>query len=135
MALDNLATTASRDHTIKLSNHEGKKVVCPSSITGLTNISMAKKGEEPLWYELLLMRDTNSISGLLGQAAAASFKPRDEKDYKATRFKTTMRLLGLQQMIPLRSFSMDMGCLLVMRMLGLLYLLLSASAHGSENKL
>ena len=101
-------------------------------LCGLTNISMAKKGE-PLWYELLLMTDTNSISGLLGQAA--SFKPRDEKDYKATRFKTTMRLMGLQQMILLRSFSMDMGCLLVMRMLGLFYLLLSASAHGSENKL
>jgi hypothetical protein len=49
MALDNFATTASRDHTIKLSNCM-KKVVCPSSITRLTNISTAKEGE-PLRYK------------------------------------------------------------------------------------
>ena len=117
MAFDNLVTTASRDHTIRLSNYEGKKIVCPSSITGLTNISMTKE-------------DINSFSGLLlGQAA--SLKPREEKDYKATRFKTTRRLLDLQ-MILMGSSSRDMDCF-IMRMLALLSLLLSASAHGPEN--
>ena len=100
--------------------------MCPSSITGMTNISTAKEGE-PLWYELLLM--IGGISGLLGQAA--SFRPRDKKDYKATRFKTTKRLLDLQ-MIPMGSSSREMDCF-IMRMLALLSLLLSVSAHGPEN--
>ena len=43
MAFDNFKTTASMDHTIKLSNYR-KKVVCPSSLTGLTNIPTAKEG-------------------------------------------------------------------------------------------
>ena len=73
-----------------------------------------------------------SISRLMGQAA--SNKPR-EKDYKATSFKTTSRLLDLLLMIPMRSF--PIGFLLAeMRMMTWLDLLMmSASAYGPENKL
>ena len=130
MALDNFVTTASRDHNSRLSNYEAKKVVVTSSITGLANISMTKERELLRYKLLLLMMSTTSNLGLLGQAA--SLKPRGEKDYKATRFKTT-RLLNLQ-MISMMSSSRDMECFLMMRMLALMGLLLYASAHGPENK-
>ena len=103
MAFDNLGTTFHMDHTIRPSNNKERKVIYPSSITGLTNISMVKE-------------DVNSFAWLLGQAASPP-GPIDEKDYKATRFKTTLKCVDLQ-IVSMGFPSRDVY--IMMRMLALL---------------